>query len=706
MNRHKLRQLGALGLLCCTLPIVPTGSSTHATEVARSLPKPPLSNICRGSQQIQTSHPDVRALKYLASKYDVNLPLALPLDAESITQYEFAQALQFVMRRSRRLSQADRATLKRLSQRYNLQQFTARAQRRYSNRVFSSAKPSVSGAAPGSRPAALAPPAVMAPAPMEKALVNQVPAKKPSSGQSAPSAAADRSGITSSRRNPERPQSLVSGRLMPRRERRKDAEYWRRQGQPGNTEGYSAITENPFLQPSSDPLSTFSIDVDTAAYSNMRRFLSRGAMPPKDAIRVEELINYFPYNYSQPRGDQPFSVNTAVVKTPWNPQHKLVRIGLQGKQLEKTPPSNLVFLLDVSGSMNSPNKLPLLKQSMCLLVNQLSAKDNVSIVVYAGSSGVVLPPTPGDQKAKIMSAFERLEAGGSTAGGAGIELAYKQAQKAFIKGGNNRVILATDGDFNVGPSSNAALVRMIEQKRDQGVFLTVLGFGTGNYKDSKMEQLANKGNGNYAYIDTLAEAKKVLVKDLRGTLFTIAKDVKIQVEFNPSKVQAYRLIGYENRALRAQDFNDDKKDAGEIGAGHRVTALYEVVPTGVKGDFKRPSIDPLKYQTVAPATKPANSSDELMQVKLRYKAPDGNTSKLISQPIMDQVNKGDRDLQFSSAVALFGMVLRDSEYKGDAGIADVLQLAQAGRGDDPDGYRSEFIRLVQRYEQIRDRQDN
>jgi Ca-activated chloride channel family protein len=466
---------------------------------------------------------------------------------------------------------------------------------------------------------------------------------------------------------------------------------------PPNTEDYNPIAENPFLRPGSNPLSTFSIDVDTASYSNVRRFLTQGQLPPKDAVRIEEMINYFPYDYPQPEGNKPFSITTDVAAAPWNPKHKLVQIGLKGRQLQQAQPSNLVFLVDVSGSMDEPNKLPLVKQSLCLLVNELTANDRVTLVVYAGNAGLVLPPTPGDQKQKIIDAIDKLEAGGSTAGGEGIELAYQMAQQNFLKNGNNRVILATDGDFNVGVSSDAELVRLIEQKRDRGIFLTVLGFGTGNYKDAKMEQLADKGNGNYAYIDTLLEAKKVLVNDLRGTLFAIAKDVKIQVEFNPAKVQAYRLIGYENRLLRDQDFNDDTKDAGEIGAGHTVTALYEVIPTGMESDVKLPSIDPLKYQSNPAAT--TSTSNELMQVKLRYKKPKDSTSQLISQPILDQtiqVNAASNNLKFSAAVVMFGMLLRNSEFKGAANINTILQLANQARGKDQEGYRSEFISLVDR----------
>lgn len=463
----------------------------------------------------------------------------------------------------------------------------------------------------------------------------------------------------------------------------------------GNTEGYNLIPENPFFRPSTDPLSTFSIDVDTASYSNIRRFINQQQRPPKDAVRIEEMINYFSYNYPQPNGERPFSISTEVATAPWNPKHKLVQIGLKGKQLQTLQPSNLVFLVDVSGSMNSPNKLPLVKQSLCLLVNELTAQDRVTLVVYAGSAGLVLPPTSGNDKDTIMAAIDRLEAGGSTAGGAGIELAYKLAQQSFLPSGNNRVILATDGDFNVGVSRDAELVRLIEQKRDRGVFLTILGYGTGNYKDSKMEQLANKGNGNYAYIDTLLEARKVLVQDLRATLFTIAKDVKIQVEFNPAKVQAYRLIGYENRVLAAQDFNDDRKDAGEIGAGHTVTALYEIIPTGVESDVKLPAIDPLKYQQQNTAS--ASNGNELMQVKLRYKPPQADTSQLISQPILDQNAETMSDnLRFASAVAMFGMLLRDSELKGQSTFETVLQLARTAKGRNFDGYRAEFLQLVER----------
>ncbi|MEA5577672.1 vWA domain-containing protein [Anabaena sp. UHCC 0451] len=476
-------------------------------------------------------------------------------------------------------------------------------------------------------------------------------------------------------------------------------------GEKFNTENYNRIDDNPFRTVSNDPLSTFSIDVDTASYSNVRRFLNQGQLPPKDAVRIEELINYFSYNYPQPTGNKPFSVTTEVSTAPWNPQHRLVQVGLKGKSLETAtlPPSNLVFLIDVSGSMDAPNKLPLVQESIKLLVNKLRPQDRVSLVVYAGNAGLVLPATSGSEKTKIITAIDRLNAGGSTAGGEGIELAYRIAKQNFLKSGNNRVILATDGDFNVGVSGDAELTRLIEQKREQGIFLTVLGFGTGNYKDGKMEQLANKGNGNYAYIDTLLEAKKVLVNDIRGTLFTIAKDVKIQVEFNPAKVQAYRLVGYENRILQNQDFNDDKKDAGEIGTGHSVTALYEIIPTGIKSDVKLPEVDPLRYQRSSETTSDT-ADNEMMLVKLRYKLPQDSTSQLITQTIKDSDFKVDQipstNLRFAAGVATFGMILRDSEYKGNANYDLVMQLATQGKGEDQEGYRGEFIRLVEQSREL------
>ena len=368
-----------------------------------------------------------------------------------------------------------------------------------------------------------------------------------------------------------------------------------------NSEEYETISENTFKWASKTPLSTFSIDVDGASYSNVRRMIMDGRLPVKDAVRVEELINYFNYDYEAPRSEHPFSVNTEVGKAPWNPNHQLVQVGIQGAKIdvENLPPSNLVFLLDVSGSMSYDDKLPLLKKGLKLLTNQLREEDYVSIVVYAGSSGLVLPPTSGAQKETILEALNKLNAGGSTAGAAGIKQAYQVAKEYFRENGNNRVILATDGDFNVGVSSNDELIKLIEEKRNDGIFLSVLGFGSGNLKDSKMEQIANNGNGNYYYIDNLLEAKKVLVTEMGGTLHTIAKDVKIQVEFNPQNVKAYRLIGYENRLLADEDFNNDKKDAGEVGSGHTVTALYEIIPHGVHTDTSLSDIDPLKYQTPA-----------------------------------------------------------------------------------------------------------
>lgn len=459
-------------------------------------------------------------------------------------------------------------------------------------------------------------------------------------------------------------------------------------------EGYSHIEDNPFLSVGSSPLSTFGIDVDRASYANVRRFLRDGQRPPIDAVRIEELINYFPYDYAAPRGGHPFAVHTEVVAAPWNPSHRLVRIGLKGESLEaeELPPNNLVFLLDVSGSMQSPDKLPLLKTALSMLVNELRPTDRVAIVVYAGAAGLVLESTPGSQKRRILGALEELEAGGSTAGSAGIRLAYEVAQRNWIDGGNNRVILATDGDFNIGPSSDSELRRLIERKREEGTFLTVLGFGTGNYQDAKMEQLADHGNGNFAYIDDVVEARKVLVTEMGGTLHTIAKDVKIQVEFNPARVQAYRLIGYENRLLAAEDFANDKKDAGELGAGHTVTALYEVIPVGAELDVDVYNADSLRYQT-PPARRGVTDSSELLFVKLRYKRPGEHESTLLSVPVQDEVGQPSVDLRFASAVAAFGMILRDSPY-GAATWSDVARWAREGLGEDPHGYRGEFLRLV------------
>jgi Ca-activated chloride channel family protein len=468
-----------------------------------------------------------------------------------------------------------------------------------------------------------------------------------------------------------------------------------------NREAYDHIRDNPFLAVASNPLSTFSIDVDTASYANVRRFLTGGQLPPKDAVRIEELVNYFRYDYPEPEGDAPFSISTEVGRCPWKPEHRLALVGLRGRSLdeENLPPRNLTFLLDVSGSMNSGDKLPLLKRAMGVLVDTLREEDRVAIVVYAGASGLVLPPTSGAGKGEIRAALNSLRAGGSTAGGAGIELAYSVATDTFVEGGINRVILATDGDFNVGISSEGDLVRLIEEKRETGVFLSVLGFGRGNLQDSKMEKLADHGNGNYSYIDSFREARKVLGTEAGGTLVTIAKDVKIQVEFNPARVGAYRLIGYENRALRAEDFADDRKDAGEIGAGHTVTALYEIVPVGV--DIELPLVDPLKYQQPAAAT-PGSGTPELLTVKLRHKEPTGTRSRLQSVAVAD-VEPGremSANLRFSSAVAAFGMLLRDSEYKGSASWPQVIDLARGAVGPDLEGHRTEFLVLARNAETL------
>ena len=462
-----------------------------------------------------------------------------------------------------------------------------------------------------------------------------------------------------------------------------------------NTESYSAINENNFKSVKNDPLSTFSIDVDAASYSNLRRFIHNGQLPPKDAIRIEEMINYFNYDYPEPKGQDPVSITTEITSAPWNKNHRLVSIGLKAKTIsnENLPASNLVFLLDVSGSMQGPDRLDLLKTSLKLLTDQLRPNDHVAIVVYAGAAGLVLPSTPGNQKIKIKDALNKLEAGGSTAGGAGIQLAYETAQKNFIKGGNNRVILATDGDFNIGASSDGEMQRLIEGYRNSGVFLSVLGFGMGNLKDSKMETLADKGNGNYAYIDGINEAKKVLINEFGGTLFKVAKDVKLQIEFNPAKVAAYRLVGYENRLLNNEDFKDDKKDAGEMGSGHTVTALYEIIPIGVKDEFSKP-IDALKYQEV----KGTKNSTELLTVKLRYKNPDENKSQEMSVSLVDNVQslaQASTDFKFKMAVAELGLLLRNSEFKQSANFKDLIEMAKTGKGKDENGYRAEFIQIAE-----------
>jgi Ca-activated chloride channel family protein len=460
-----------------------------------------------------------------------------------------------------------------------------------------------------------------------------------------------------------------------------------------NTEEYKTIRDNRFHDVRTTPLSTFSIDVDTASYSNVRRFLNAGNMPPADAVRTEELLNYFTYDYPQPDGDQLFSVTTDVGASPWNSERKLVLIGIQGKNLlaDKLPPSNLVFLIDVSGSMYAKNKLPLLKTAFKMLVQQLRNQDRVSIVVYAGAAGVVLDSTSGAEKAAITAKIDSLQAGGSTAGGEGIKLAYQIAKEHFIEGGNNRVILATDGDFNVGVSSEGELKKLIESRRNEGIFLTVLGFGMGNIKDNKMETLADYGNGNYAYIDNALEAKKVMISQMAGTLYTIAKDMKIQVEFNPAYVQAYRLIGYENRVLAERDFNDDQRDAGEMGAGQSVTALYEIIPTASSEVFS--PVDPLVYQQVK--TVPSN---DLMQIKIRYKKPLDDVSNLVTTHVDGkamQNSSPSENLRFASAVAEYGMLLRKSEFQSSSSYRQALSLARGARGSDENGYRAEFIKLLE-----------
>ncbi len=458
---------------------------------------------------------------------------------------------------------------------------------------------------------------------------------------------------------------------------------------PGfNTEEYKRIHDNGFQDALATPVSTLSIDVDTAAYSNIRRFLNSGRLPPPDAVRTEEMLNYFTYDYPQPGGQHPFSVTAEIGDCPWRSGHKLVLVGLQGRTIPpaQLPPGNLVFLIDVSGSMASSNKLPLLKTAFKLLVRELRPEDRVAIVVYAGRAGIVLEPTPGSDQNKIIAAIDSLQAGGSTAGGAGLQLAYDVAKRSYLPGGNNRVILATDGDFNIGESSEGGLTRLIEQRRDDGIYLSVLGFGMGNLKDNKMEAIADSGNGMYDYIDGAQEAKKVMVGQLAGTLYTIAKDVKLQIEFNPAKVAQYRLIGYENRLLDKRDFNDDKKDAGDMGAGHAVTVLYEIVPAGAGADAQQ---DPLAYQRPV-----LLASDDLLQVKIRYKKPGDSTSTLFVQHLAPDAPAG-ANLRFAAAVAEYAMLLRNSEHKGQATYRQALELAQGAKGPDREGYRAELIRLIE-----------
>ena len=465
-----------------------------------------------------------------------------------------------------------------------------------------------------------------------------------------------------------------------------------------NTEGYDRVVDNPFMEVTQNPLSTFSIDVDTASYSNVRRFLDDGSLPPKDAVRIEELINYFDYDYKGPGHEGPFAAHFEMTEAPWNAEHRLLRIGLKAKEIKgpERPVTNLVFLVDVSGSMSDANKLPLVQDALRLLTDQLTESDHVAIVTYAGSTRVALPSTSGDQKWKIYREIDRLRSGGSTAGASGIQLAYDIARRNFKEGGANRVILATDGDFNVGITNHGDLARLIEEKADSGVFLSALGFGMGNYKDDTLELLANKGRGNYAYIDTISEARKVLVEQINATLIGVAKDVKIQVEFNPGQVGAYRLIGYEDKIMPKEDFNNDTKKASVIGAGHAVTAIYEIVPAGAP--IPSPGVDPLKYQKPA-ETKRSVSSDEVATVKIRYKDPEGEESRLMEFAVRDSdksFNKASRDFKFAASVAAFGMVLRDSPYKGDATLDHALVWANEGKGADPHGYRGEYIRLLHR----------
>jgi len=462
-----------------------------------------------------------------------------------------------------------------------------------------------------------------------------------------------------------------------------------------NDEEYAHNKENRFINVSKDPLSTFALEVDGASYSNVRRMISRGAKPTQDAVRVEEFVNYFSYDYPKPSGRDPLKISYEIGQCPWNNQHQLVRVGVKAKEIpsDNLPATNFVFLIDVSGSMYGGNRLPLVKSSLKLLVNNLREKDRVAIVTYAGAAGEALSSTSGTDKQKIREALDNLTAGGSTAGGEGIKLAYKIARKNFIEGGNNRIILATDGDFNVGVSSAEGLESLIEQERKSGVFLTVLGYGMGNYKDKKMQVLAEKGNGNYAYIDNLQEANKVLVNEFGSTMYTVAKDVKLQVEFNPARVQSFRLVGYESRLLEHEDFNDDTKDAGEIGAGHSVTAFYEIVPVGISGTG---SIDPLKYQSFdTPAPLMVSNNRELMTIKMRYKAPDGEVSSKIELPVVENNAKLSEDFYFAASVAMFGQLLQDSDFKGNATYDQVINMARKGLSKDDHGYRREFVRLAE-----------
>ena len=547
------------------------------------------------------------------------------------------------------------------------------------------------------------------------ALVPELVEEKESASRSA---AGKYAGLGTTPPAPAAPPPAVRAFARPAPGERTETEMPSRYRQDFNTATYDKVEENPFLSAATNPLSTFSIDVDTASYSNVRRFINNGSLPPKDAVRVEEMINYFSYDYREPEGDKPFSIDLDATECPWDKGHRLLRIGLKGREVanENRPASNLVFLLDVSGSMLPAERLPLVKQAMRLLVDRLSEKDRVAIVVYAGGSGLALSSTSGNEKEKILRALEELKAGGSTNGADGIELAYRVAADNFIKGGVNRVILATDGDFNIGVTNQGDLIRLIEEKAKSGVFLSVLGVGTDNLKDSTMQKLADKGNGNYAYLDSVEEARKVLVQQMNGTLMTIAKDVKIQVEFNPARVASYRLIGYEKRMLRKEDFNNDKIDAGEIGAGHTVTALYEVVPAGSGATDPAasvPPVDPLKYQTPNPVAvastylDPKNQSPEMVTVKLRHKKPDGDMSELTERSFTDNGSKFENaapDLKFAAAVAEFGMILRDSQYKGKGTLGAVIEWAQEGRGSDAAGYRAGFIEMARKAQTLKPRE--
>lgn len=464
-----------------------------------------------------------------------------------------------------------------------------------------------------------------------------------------------------------------------------------------NNESYGAIQENELQSVSDQPLSTFSIDVDRASYSNIRRYLNNGALPPTDAVRIEEMINYFDYNYQSPTDNAPIAIYSDMATCPWDSSHQLVRIAIKGKDIpqDQLPPANLVFLIDVSGSMNDYNKLPLIQQALRALVQQLRNKDKIAIVTYAGAASVALPATPGSEKSKILDVINQLHAGGSTAGESGINLAYETATNSFMKNGNNRIILATDGDFNVGVSSENELEKLVQHKRETGIYLSVLGFGMGNYKDTKLEVLADKGNGNYAYIDNFEEARRTFVTEFGSTLFTVAKDVKLQVEFNPQYIQSYRLVGYENRMLENKDFNDDKKDAGDMGVGHTVTALYEIIPTGSDASQK-PLVDSLKYQRTV---SNASYNGEALTVKLRYKQPKEKKSELLSQIMpwkIQDIKNAPEDFRLAAAVATFGLLLRNSEHKGQANYTTAVSLAKSAKGDDDEGYRAELIQLVKK----------